>query len=112
MTAAIKSILSNYSVISAEFERVSQGNYVEAARKACGLLAMMDKFSVYFGLKLAHIIFAATEEVSKVLQKKDITAQDALVAVKQVVCYLMAQRTEASFSSIYTTVVEEAKDHQ
>ena len=54
MTAAIKSILSNYSVISAEFERVSQGIYVEAARKACGQLAMMDKFSVYFGLKLAH----------------------------------------------------------
>ena len=43
-TATIKSFLSNYSVISAEFERVSQGNYVEAARKACGLLAMMDKF--------------------------------------------------------------------
>ena len=48
--------------------------------------------------------------MSKVLQKKDITAQDALVAVKQVVCYLTAQRTEASFSSFYTTVVEEAKD--
>ena len=33
---------------------------------------MMDKSSVYFGLKLEHIIFAATEEVSKVLKKKDI----------------------------------------
>ena len=109
-TAASKSILSNYSVISAEFERVSQGNYVEAAKKACGLLAMMDKFSVYFGLKLAHIIFAATE-VSKVLQKKDITAQDALLAVKQVVCYLTTQRTEASYSSFYTTVVEEARPY-
>lgn len=70
-TSAIQSIITNYSVLCAEFEMIlRESSYVEAARKACGLLAMMDKFSVYFGLKLAHIIFAATEQVSKHYRRK------------------------------------------
>ena len=110
-TSAIQSVITNYSILSTEFEIIARdSNSVEASRKACGLLAMMDKFSFYFGLKVAHIIFAATEQVSKSLQKKDITAQEAIAVVKHATRFLTDQRSDACFSKFYDMVTEERKN--
>ena len=110
-TSAIQSVITNYSILSTEFEIIArESNSVEASRKACGLLAMMDKFSFYFGLKVAHIIFAATEQVLKSLQKKDITAQEAIAVVKQATRFLNDQRSDACFSKFYDMVTEETKN--
>ena len=49
--------------------------------KAGGLLQSMETFNTLFGLKLAHTLFSAAEQVSLTLQKKDITLQDAFCAV-------------------------------
>ena len=40
----------------------------------------MEKFSTFFGLKLSHLIFAATEQLAITLQNQDITLQEAIMA--------------------------------
>ena len=40
----------------------------------------MENFSTFFGLKLAFLVFSATEQASLTLQYKDINAQEACMA--------------------------------
>ena len=68
-TGALSATLENYPVICAELHEISRG-YGDPSLKACGLLAQLDKFSVYFGLKLSHMVFAVSEQVSTTLQTK------------------------------------------
>ena len=69
----------------------------------------MDKFSTYFGLKLAHLVFGATEQVSITLQHKEINAQEAITAVKSVQLFLEQHRTVSAFNLFFDRVVEKAK---
>ena len=50
----------------------------------------MGKLSTFFGLKLAHLVFSASEQqLSITLQNKDTTAQDANIAVNLAkVCFV------------------------
>ena len=45
------------------------------------LLARMERFSTYFGLKLSVLVFGATEQLSATLQYRGINAQEATSAV-------------------------------
>ena len=72
-TAAIKSLLVNYPAVIEELEEIGKTK-CESSSRAVGIIALMDKFSTYFGLKLAHLVFGATEQVSITLQHKEINA--------------------------------------
>jgi len=64
-TAAISAILSNYFTLLAALEQINAETHDEYGQKAGGYLAQMEKFSTFFGLKLAHLIFAGTEQITK-----------------------------------------------
>ena len=64
-TAALNAVIKNYTVISCELETIGKEACGEPSRKSCGLLAMMDKFALYFGLKLSHMIFSVSEQLSR-----------------------------------------------
>ena len=57
----------------------------------------MEKFDTLFGLKLGYLLFGAAEEVSKCLQAKDISLQEALSAVNLASGFYRRQRTEEAF---------------
>ena len=75
-TASIDSILKNYIALIDTLEDVNAGSD-EHTRRAGGLLALTETFSTFFGQKLSHLLFAASEQLSLTLQSKDISAQDA-----------------------------------
>ena len=52
---------------------VHSGGRDEYAMKAGGYLQQMEKFSIYFGLKLEYLVFSVTERLSCSLQGKDTT---------------------------------------
>lgn len=87
-TAAINAVLANYSSIREEMEQIADESRNESSSKAIGILAVMETFSTYFGLKLAHLVFSATEQVSSTLQCKDINAQEALTAISTAKSFL------------------------
>lgn len=108
-TAAISSVLENYTAITIELELLTREGSTEVRNKACGLLALMDKFSVYFGLKFSLIVFAITEQVSTTLQSKDLTAQEAIKAVEMTIECFNRQRNELSFDDLYQKTIEESE---
>ena len=99
----------NYAVICSELEQISKDSCGEPSRKASDLLALMEKFSTYYWLKLSFLVFSATEQLSKSLQSSSITAHEAYMAVAAVKHFLQQQRIESSFDYFYRSVVDELK---
>ena len=64
-TSAIDSVVKHYLVIDTELEEIADECYGEPSRKASGLRAVLEKFQTYFGLRLASLIFSATEQLSR-----------------------------------------------
>ena len=62
--------------------------------KAGGILAALEKFSTLFGLRLGFLLFATAEEVSKSLQAKDTTVQQAVTSNNLASAFYRRQRTE------------------
>lgn len=107
-TTAIDGILKNYSVVCEALDQIGHKTQGESSHKALGLSALMEKFSTFFGLKLAFLIFSATEQVSLTLQYKDINAQEACMAVNAAKSFLIRQRSDSSFHTFYQSVADEA----
>ena len=99
-----------YTVLCAALEEINAHTHDEYGRKAGGFLALMDKFSAFFGLKLSHLIFSGTEQLSLTLQGKDTTIQEGTMAAELGIQYLVRLRLDASFDQFYTKVVEDSKD--
>lgn len=109
-TAALNAVIKNYTVICSELETIGRETYGEPSRKSCGLLAMMDKFGVYFGLKLSHMIFSVSEQLSITLQRRDINAQEAVKAVNQAKSFFGRHRSDSAFNGFFQTITKEAED--
>ena len=60
-------MLGNYKILQNVLEKVEEG-HDEYAVKAHELLLKMESFDMYFGLKLAYLIFSAGEQLSINLQ--------------------------------------------
>ena len=80
--------------------------------QAAGVLSSLEKFHVFFGLKLARILFASAEESSKVLQAKDLLIQDATSAVSVTENFLRRHRKDSEFEMFYSNAVDEASSLQ
>lgn len=78
--------------------------------KAGGILHAMEKFCMFFGLHLSHLVFSATEQLSLSLQGKDITMQDAIQASNLTIKYLERQRSDEAFDHFYDHLVEISKE--
>lgn len=70
----------------------------------------MPKFSIYYALKLSHLVFSATEQLSLTLQGKDTTIQEAVQASKLAVNFIERQRTDDAFDAFYFRVLNECDD--
>ena len=63
-TGAISAVLKNYAAPWQALQIVAETSYNDYGQRANGLLAQLEKFDTYFGLKLSHLIFSGTEQTS------------------------------------------------
>ena len=63
----------------------------------------------FFGLKLSHLIFSASEQFSTNLQGKD-TIQDATHGAELLVSHLKSLRSDYKFTKFYDDVLEESAE--
>ena len=56
-TGAMQSIIQNYEVLQSTMKAASHGTD-DCSRRAGGVTALMDRFSIYFGLKLSVLLFS------------------------------------------------------
>ncbi|CAF3101494.1 unnamed protein product, partial [Rotaria sp. Silwood2] len=101
-------LIINYSLVKTTLGAISEEGGRPAA-KANGWQEKMEKFSSYFGLKLAHLIFSATETVSCSLQRVDNNVQDILCAIDTLINYLTRIKTDDYFKTFYEGIRDDAK---
>ena len=70
----------------------------------------MDKFYVYFGLKLSPLLFSATEQLSNTLQGKDTPIQETIQASNLALKFLERQRTDNAYETFYKHFLDCSKD--
>ena len=109
-TAAIDAILKDYVVLMETLQDIYSTTHDEYGLKAHGFLHSLESFSMLFGLKLAHTLFSAAEQVSVTLQKKNITLQDALSAVDAARAYNGRLRSDEEFERFFSTAVTAAAE--
>ena len=90
--ASISAVIENYETLLEALEEISETCKDEYGRKAGGFHALMGNFSTFFGLKLAHLVFGASEQLSIILQNKDTTAQDSNIAINLGEAFYARQR--------------------
>ena len=110
-TSAVDSVLKNYLVLMEALETISEDASTSDARaKAADLATCLEQFRTYFGLKMCHLVFSATEQLATTLQGKTITAVVSIQARDATMAYLQRQRCEEAFNLFYDSVVQEASD--
>ena len=110
-TSAVDSVLKNYSVLQEALEKIGEDASTSDARaKAVGLGTCLEQFRTYFGLKLCHLVFSATEQLSSTLQSKTITAEVSIQARDATMAYLQRHRSEDAFKNFYDSLIKEAED--
>ena len=65
-TAAIDAVLRNYPVLLEALETISNEAHDIYGRWANGILAQLQHFDTFFGLKFSHLIFSETEQALQV----------------------------------------------
>ena len=77
-TGAMQAIISNYGALHMA---TSSHGTDDCSSRAAGVLALIDKFSTYFRLKLSVFIFDIIEQLSTTLQGKNSNVEDCFMAV-------------------------------
>ena len=98
--SALEAVLNNYSLLQDALEVIQQGTD-EYAMKAGGYLNFVQKFSTHYTLKLSHLVFLATKQLSLTIQGRDTTVQETVQASKLAVNFLERQRTDNAFDALY-----------
>uniref|UniRef100_A0A1X7U9E7 Uncharacterized protein n=1 Tax=Amphimedon queenslandica TaxID=400682 RepID=A0A1X7U9E7_AMPQE len=96
-TDAIAIVLKDYEVLIETVDEVYEKTHDEYGTKAKGVLTCLEQFDTSFVLQLAELLFSTSELVSKALQAKDVSLQEALSSIKVAVEYYKSQRKDKSF---------------
>ena len=96
----------NYETLQSAMEVSSHGTD-DCSRRASGVLAVMDKLSTYFGLKLCFLIFSMIEQLSITLQSINTTVNDCFYSVDLCIRALERNPTDENFHSFFHSVREE-----
>lgn len=108
---AIDAVLRNYTALLDALEEINEESHDEFGQRAEGILSSLVEFKTFFGLKLSHLVFSATEQVSITLQCKNTTIQEALSAAAMAESSLQRQRKDNSFEMFYSSVVSQANEY-
>ena len=108
-TRAIEAVISNYAVLTTALIEIHDSGRDEYALKAGGYLSTMERFSAFFGLKLSHLIFSATEQLSITLQGRNTTMQEAVESANLAIKFLQSQRNDDTFDRFYSRITEDSE---
>ena len=96
---SLKSVLDNYSVLQGlweESEKLTKDS--ETTARIIGVASQMATFDFYFGVYIGEMILRHSDNLSKALQKKDISAAEGQHVASLVKTTLQTMRSESSFS--------------
>ena len=104
-TATFSAVLEDHIVVQQTMEDITDTTHDEYGQRANGVLSSLDKFDSVFGLKLDYLLFGAAEKLSRTLQGKDTTLQEAITAANLAMNHYTQLHTEAEFNKFYQSCV-------
>ena len=108
-----KSIIDNYSVLLALWEELLEHvKETDMRIRIKGVAAQMMKFEYFFGISLGLLFLRHSDNLSKTMQKADISAAAGQSATAMVVSTLKSLRNDGSFDLFWqrTTATAEQFD--
>ena len=101
----VKSILDNYSYLLELWDEAYEvTKEVEPRARIKRVAAQMTTFEFYFGASLAHLLLRHTNNLSRTLQHKDISAAAGQQVAKAVVTTLQSLRNDSRFTLFWELV--------
>uniref|UniRef100_H3AMU6 DUF4371 domain-containing protein n=1 Tax=Latimeria chalumnae TaxID=7897 RepID=H3AMU6_LATCH len=83
----------------------------DSAATVRGLMYQMDAFDTYFSLKLAYLIFSASDHLATQLQSKNTIAQDATLGVSTLCDYYSSQSPKEYYRQQYFEILELVREN-
>ena len=108
-SGAMQAIISNYEELQDKMKASSHGSD-DCSRRANGIMALMERFSTYFGLKLSILIISITEQMSIHLQSKERSVEDGYFVVDTYLKSLKKLRSDTEFKKFFDTVKQDCVD--
>ena len=108
---ALKSILDNFNVLlelwAESLERVKD---TEMKARIQGVSAQMMRFDYFFGVSLGLLILRHTDNLSKTMQKADISAAEGQAITVMTVSTFKSLRNDANFDLFWQKITTSAED--
>ena len=102
---SLKSILDNYEALCATWdEAIEIAKDTETKSRLIGVSSQMVKFDYFFGLMLRELILNHTDNLSRTLQKTNISAAQGQSVVKLTVNTLQKIRNNQNFELFWKKV--------
>jgi len=107
---SIKSILENYVYLLELWdEAYEETKDTDTKARIMGVAAQMTTFEFYYGASLAHLLLRHTDNLSRTLQHKHISAVMGQQVAKSVVTTLQGIRDDSSFILFWDLVEEKSQ---
>ena len=107
-------IKEKYAALLQEWELCLQGKKLDAEVRGrmLGCQAHMNKFDFFFGLNLGAILYLYTDNLSKALQAKKMSAMNAKRLGGLTKRSLLDLRSDEKFARFYEDVLKESEKHE
>ena len=107
---SLKSVLDNYSVLQELWEEsVKVTKESELTARIVGVSSQMATFDFYFGVYIGEMILRHSDNLSRTLQKKDISAAEGQHVASLVMTTLKSMRSDASFKLFWQVLAVKAQ---
>ena len=108
---ALKSILDNFNVLLELWTESLEGvKDTEMKARIQGVAAQMMKFDYFFGVSLGLMILRHTDNLSRMMQKADMSAAEGQVITAMTVSTLRSLRNDASFDLFWQNITASAEN--
>ena len=109
--ASLNSVLENYSVLQSLWEISYEcSKDSETRSRIIGVKAQMQNFDFLFGVSLGYEILRHTDNLSRTLQRKDLSAAEGQCLTELALSTLGEMRKEESFSKFWASLNEKLDD--
>ncbi|XP_052253227.1 zinc finger MYM-type protein 1-like [Dreissena polymorpha] len=109
--ASLCSVLDNYTVLQTLWDTCyEQTKDSEIRSRIVGVRSQMESFDLFFGVHLGYIILRHTDNLSRTLQQKDMSASEGQAVASMTVETLTSKRSDDAYDKFWVDVNSQLDD--
>ena len=101
---SMRSIIENYETLTDVWQEALSDADGDVKARLNGVASIMEKFDYFFGLSLGEMLLRHSDNLSKALQKKDLSASEGLSLAQDTLITLKSLRNDERFDNLWAKV--------